>query len=113
MQNHSEHHNNGLLLRWLLSCMVLVTLLSVGCNNTTKPVKPSEHLTCIATVGGSDSSTQQKIKTILEANGVVPMFEGSVVYGVYVRDGEASKALQLLKSADTLKGVWIEFQPQK
>lgn len=91
----------------------MTMLLFVGCKNSTETVKTSEHLTCIATIGGGDTAAQEKIKSLLETNGVTPMFEGSVVYGVYVRDGEASKALQLLKAADTLKGVWIEFQPQK
>ncbi len=63
----------------------------------------------IATIDGSDSSTQHKVVLTLREGGINCDISGSVGYGIFVNPNEAKKAVELLRNAPGISQDRIEF----
>jgi len=51
---------------------------------------------CVAAIGGVDTKARQAIQEMMEKNGIDSYSEGSVLYGVYVEEKYARKAVKIL-----------------
>lgn len=86
---------------------ILLGALLFGCQSEDLRVsKKSEKMESIAVIGATDKVAQQGIAELFREHQIEYYTEGSVVYGVYVPEHPAKKALRLLIQSDSLKGRW-------
>ncbi len=57
-----------------------------------------------------DPSAANRVETLLQRNGIEPIIEGSVVYGVAVLPGQEQRALSLLRADAAAGGYWIQTE---
>ncbi len=92
---------------------IVGVLCLVGCSNSSTQTNGGARITqkfvSIAVVGGTDSTTQAHIVSLLKVSSIDSYTEGSAVYGVFVPSQDTARATKILKADAATKKYWIEF----
>ncbi len=91
--------------------MVALVVLALGCTPHFQS-RERDHETCkeeyvqVAVVGGP-LEVEERVASVLEENGIPCRAAGSVVYGIWVKEKERARAIQILRIDSGKHGYWV------
>jgi hypothetical protein len=99
-------------LRWLFVAMMAVACFFGGIRfERERRRRENEALAGgFVQIAVIEMNCADRVTSVLHNNGIDPVIEGSIVYGVSVRPGEEQRALSLLRADDAANRYSIQFR---